>query len=76
MKLLAYIINRYHYHFVGRVDPACLLEQCELQIVKVKEEALSRKELLTKVEKWLAACQEERWLEEYNKVGHFIVPFL
>ncbi|PRQ57651.1 putative microtubule-associated protein, MAP65/Ase1/PRC1 [Rosa chinensis] len=51
----------------GAVDPACLLEQIELQIARAKEEALSRKEILEKIEKWLAACQEESWLEEYNR---------
>ncbi|KAL0643054.1 hypothetical protein Bca4012_041344 [Brassica carinata] len=34
---------------------------------KVKEEALSRKEILEKAEKWLNACEEETWLEEYNQ---------
>ncbi|KAK7391785.1 hypothetical protein VNO78_20206 [Psophocarpus tetragonolobus] len=51
----------------GSVDPACVLEQIELQISQVKEEAFSRKEILEKVEKWLAACDEESWLEEYNR---------
>ncbi|KAI9111994.1 hypothetical protein K1719_016890 [Acacia pycnantha] len=51
----------------GFVDPACVLEQIELQIAKVKEEAFSRKEILEKVEKWLAARDEETWLEEYNR---------
>ncbi|XP_052186489.1 65-kDa microtubule-associated protein 3-like [Diospyros lotus] len=50
----------------GAVDPACVLEQIELEIANVKEEAFSRKEILEKVEKWLAACEEESWLEEYN----------
>ncbi|PON48365.1 Microtubule-associated protein, MAP65/Ase1/PRC [Parasponia andersonii] len=49
------------------MDPECLLEQIELQIARAKAEALSRKEILEKVEKWLAACQEECWLEDYNK---------
>ncbi|GMN43064.1 hypothetical protein TIFTF001_012255 [Ficus carica] len=49
------------------LDPECLLAQIELQIARAKDEALSRKEILEKVEKWLAACQEECWLEEYNK---------
>lgn len=52
-----------------------MLEQIELQIGKVKEEAFSRKEILEKVEKWLAACDEESWLEEYNRVGDFYLPF-
>ncbi|BFG21761.1 hypothetical protein CerSpe_080350 [Prunus speciosa] len=51
----------------GTVDPTCLLEQIELQITRAKEEALSRKEILEKFEKWLAACQDECWLEEYNR---------
>ncbi|XP_076889542.1 65-kDa microtubule-associated protein 3-like [Bidens hawaiensis] len=50
----------------GAIDPASLLEQLELQIGKVKEEAYSRKEILDKVEKWISACEEECWLEEYN----------
>ncbi|KAJ7975576.1 65-kDa microtubule-associated-like protein [Quillaja saponaria] len=51
----------------GNGDPACILEQIELQVAKVKEEAFSRKEILEKVEKWLGACEEECWLEEYNR---------
>ncbi|GFP90813.1 65-kda microtubule-associated protein 3 [Phtheirospermum japonicum] len=51
----------------GFVDTSFVLEQIELQIFKVKEEALSRKEILEKVEKWMAACDEESWLEEYNR---------
>ncbi|KAL7253883.1 hypothetical protein ACSBR1_008261 [Camellia fascicularis] len=50
----------------GTVDSAFVLEQIELQIAKVKEEAFSRKDILEKVEKWLAACEEECWLDEYN----------
>ncbi|KAK9063242.1 hypothetical protein SSX86_017112 [Deinandra increscens subsp. villosa] len=50
----------------GAVDPANLLEQFEIQIGKVKEEAYSRKEILEKVDKWISACEEECWLEEYN----------
>uniref|UniRef100_A0A1D1XLT1 65-kDa microtubule-associated protein 3 n=1 Tax=Anthurium amnicola TaxID=1678845 RepID=A0A1D1XLT1_9ARAE len=51
----------------GAVDPSLLLEQLEIQISNVKEEAFSRKEILEKVEKWMAACEEECWLEEYNR---------
>eukprot|EP00268_Persea_americana_P059420 TRINITY_DN7288_c0_g1_i1.p1 TRINITY_DN7288_c0_g1~~TRINITY_DN7288_c0_g1_i1.p1 ORF type:complete len:675 (+),score=173.77 TRINITY_DN7288_c0_g1_i1:742-2766(+) len=51
----------------GTIDPSCVLEQVEVQIAKVKEEAFNRKEILEKVEKWLAACEEESWLEEYNR---------
>lgn len=51
----------------GAIDPNYLLQQMELQISKVKEEAFSRKELLEKIQKWLSACEEESWLEEYNR---------
>ncbi|KAF2292049.1 hypothetical protein GH714_000357 [Hevea brasiliensis] len=51
----------------GNVEPASVLEQIELQIAKVKEEAFSRKEILEKIDKWLSACDEECWLEEYNR---------
>lgn len=51
----------------GIVDPFYVLERIEQQIAIVKEEAFSRKDILDKVEKWLAACEEECWLEEYNR---------
>ncbi|KAK4397360.1 microtubule-associated protein 3 [Sesamum angolense] len=51
----------------GAISPSFLLEQLENQISKVKEEAFSRKEILEKVQKWLAAREEECWLEEYNR---------
>ncbi|XP_042002508.1 65-kDa microtubule-associated protein 3-like isoform X2 [Salvia splendens] len=51
----------------GAISPSYLLEELEAQISKVKEEALSRKEILEKVQKWLAACEEEGWLEEYSR---------
>nr|XP_009604922.1 65-kDa microtubule-associated protein 3 isoform X2 [Nicotiana tomentosiformis]XP_016514581.1 PREDICTED: 65-kDa microtubule-associated protein 3-like isoform X2 [Nicotiana tabacum] len=51
----------------GANDPSYLLEKLEVQISKVKEEAFSRRDILEKVEKWLAACDEECWLEEYNR---------
>ncbi|XP_060189829.1 65-kDa microtubule-associated protein 1-like [Lycium barbarum] len=51
----------------GNVDPAELLADMDNQIVNAKEEAYSRKEILDKVEKWMAACEEESWLEDYNR---------
>ncbi|KAI5057547.1 hypothetical protein GOP47_0027562 [Adiantum capillus-veneris] len=51
----------------GMVDPGELLASIEGQIVNVKEEAFSRKDIMDKIEKWMAACEEESWLEEYNK---------
>uniref|UniRef100_A0A5B7AHG8 Putative microtubule-associated protein 1-like n=1 Tax=Davidia involucrata TaxID=16924 RepID=A0A5B7AHG8_DAVIN len=51
----------------GNVEPSELLADMDNQIVKAKEEALSRKEILDKVEKWMSACEEESWLEDYNR---------
>lgn len=52
----------------GNVEPAELLANMDNQILKAKEEALSRKDILEKVEKWMSACEEESWLEDYNRV--------
>jgi protein regulator of cytokinesis 1 len=52
----------------GNVEPAELLADMDNQISRAKEEALSRKEILDKVEKWMSACEEESWLEDYNRV--------
>ncbi|XP_038685646.1 65-kDa microtubule-associated protein 1-like isoform X2 [Tripterygium wilfordii] len=49
------------------VEPAELLADMDNQISKAKEEALSRKDILDKVEKWMSACEEESWLEDYNR---------
>ncbi|KAJ9153840.1 hypothetical protein P3X46_027239 [Hevea brasiliensis] len=51
----------------GNVEPAELLANLDNQISIAKEEALSRKEILEKVEKWMSACEEESWLEDYNR---------
>ncbi|MBA0722112.1 hypothetical protein Golax_009591, partial [Gossypium laxum] len=52
----------------GNVEPTELLADMDNQIMKAKEEALSRKEILDRVEKWMSACEEESWLEDYNRV--------
>jgi protein regulator of cytokinesis 1 len=39
----------------------------EEQIIQVKQEASRRKEILDQMEKWMSACEEEGWLEDYNK---------
>ena len=41
----------------------------EAQIVKAREEAISRREILDKINRWLAICDEENWLEVYNQVS-------
>ncbi|GMY22873.1 65-kDa microtubule-associated protein 5 isoform X1 [Fagus crenata] len=51
----------------GNVDLSDLLSSMDDQIVKAKEQALSRKDILDKVEKWRYATEEEKWLEEYER---------
>lgn len=52
----------------GLVDPCELLANIEAQIVKAKDEALSRREVTDRIDKWLFACEEENWLDEYSQV--------
>jgi len=52
----------------GDIEPTELLADMDNQIAKAKEEAFSRKDILDKVEKWMSACEEESWLEDYNRV--------
>ncbi|XP_048420179.1 65-kDa microtubule-associated protein 1 [Pyrus x bretschneideri] len=51
----------------GNVEPTELLADMDDQIAKAKDEALSRRDILDKVEKWMSACEEESWLEDYNR---------
>ncbi|URE38457.1 Microtubule associated protein (MAP65/ASE1 family) [Musa troglodytarum] len=51
----------------GKVDLAELLSSMDNQTVKAKEQALSRKDILEKVEKWTFASEEENWLDDYEK---------
>ncbi|TXG67466.1 hypothetical protein EZV62_008741 [Acer yangbiense] len=57
----------------GNIEPTELLADMDNQIANAKEESLSRKDILDKVEKWMSACEEESWLEDYNR---FIAGFL
>ncbi|KAJ4973497.1 hypothetical protein NE237_006671 [Protea cynaroides] len=50
----------------GEIDHADLLTSMDEQISRAKEEAFSRQAIMEKVEKWMLACDEESWLEEYN----------
>ncbi|XP_073000054.1 65-kDa microtubule-associated protein 8 isoform X1 [Typha latifolia] len=51
----------------GDMDHVDLLKRMEDYISKAKDEACSRKDIMDKVEKWMASCDEERWLEEYSR---------
>ncbi|RWW77205.1 hypothetical protein BHE74_00014641 [Ensete ventricosum] len=58
----------------GLVDPSGLLANIETQIAKAKEESAMRKEIIDRINKWLLACEEENWLEDYDKVGNSASP--
>lgn len=51
----------------GIVDASELLANIEEQIVDAKEESMSRKDIMDRINKWLIACEEEDWLQEYNQ---------
>ncbi|CAH8392937.1 unnamed protein product [Eruca vesicaria subsp. sativa] len=51
----------------GSGDLSHILASIDSQIEKAKEEALTRKEILDKVDKWTNAKKEERWLDDYEK---------
>ena len=53
----------------GEIDHADLLMSLDEQISVAKEEASSRKAIMEKVERWMLAHDEERWLEEYSMVN-------
>ncbi|XP_017984356.1 PREDICTED: 65-kDa microtubule-associated protein 5 [Theobroma cacao] len=53
----------------GDVDLSNLLSSMDDEITKAKQEALSRKDILDKVEKWKHASEEEKWLDDYEKVN-------
>jgi protein regulator of cytokinesis 1 len=57
----------------GLFDAAELLATMDQQITAAKEEAQSRKEIMEKMDKWISACEEETWLEDYNRV--IILPY-
>ncbi|WVZ98515.1 hypothetical protein U9M48_043945 [Paspalum notatum var. saurae] len=51
----------------GRADLSELLTSMDIRIAEAKELALSRKDILDKVEKWTSASAEETWLDEYER---------
>ncbi|KAJ8756078.1 hypothetical protein K2173_024625 [Erythroxylum novogranatense] len=51
----------------GNTDMSDLLSSMDDQITKAKELALSRKDILDKVEKWKCGSEEEKWLDDYEK---------
>ncbi|XP_004511089.1 65-kDa microtubule-associated protein 5 isoform X2 [Cicer arietinum] len=51
----------------GNIDMSELLQSLDDQIRKAKEQALSRRDILDRVEKWKFAAEEEKWLDEYER---------
>ncbi|MED6132585.1 hypothetical protein PIB30_020412 [Stylosanthes scabra] len=51
----------------GDIDLSDLLHSMDDQIRKAKEQALSRRDILDRVEKWKFAAEEEKWLDEYER---------
>lgn len=49
-------------------DLSEVLSDMDVQIANAKEQALSRKDILDRVEKWNYACGEEIWLDDYEMV--------
>lgn len=51
----------------GEIDHVDLLTAMDEKISRAKEEAASRKVIIEKVDRWMLARDEERWLEEYDQ---------
>lgn len=63
------LLSNWH---VGSVDLSDLMDGMDGRIAKAREQAISRKDILEKVEKWKFAAEEESWLDEYERVHLFI----
>lgn len=70
--LICYVISIRQHAFADNVDLSNLLSSMDDQIAKAKQEALSRKDILDKVDKWKHASEEEKWLDDYEKVNLFL----
>ncbi|KAK8963412.1 65-kDa microtubule-associated protein 5 [Platanthera guangdongensis] len=51
----------------GKADLSILLADMDNQISIAQEQAIRRKDILERMEKWLFACQEESWIDEYER---------
>jgi protein regulator of cytokinesis 1 len=59
----------------GIIDAADLLTNLEGEINIAKQEVASRKDIMVLMEKWMSACEEEGWLEDYNNVNFNLALF-
>lgn len=64
-------LNTSFYGCAGNIDLSDLLQSMDDQIRQAKEQALSRRDILDRVEKWKFAAEEEKWLDEYERVDNF-----
>lgn len=55
----------------GSFDPSEMLQETEKLVEKAREESMSRKEILDKVDRWMLSCEEESWLDDYSQVLNF-----
>lgn len=51
----------------GLFDASKILAAMDEQISAAKQKAQSRREILEKIDKWISSCEEESWLEDYNR---------
>ncbi|KAK8976412.1 hypothetical protein V6N11_013548 [Hibiscus sabdariffa] len=65
--LINLIESVFQHAYADNVDLSNLLSSMDDQIAKAKQEALSRKDILDKVDKWKHASEEEKWLDDYEK---------
>lgn len=70
MVSYCYLFNLINYKLrcAGRADLSELLTGMDDRIAEAREHAISRKDILEKVEKWTLATEEEGWLDEYERV--------
>lgn len=50
-------------------EPTKVLANIDAEIFKAKQQLKGRKDIIDRMRKWVAACEEEEWLQEYNNVS-------
>jgi Ase1/PRC1/MAP65 family protein len=55
----------------GSFDPSEMFREMEKLVEMAREESMSRKEILDKVDRWILSCEEESWLDDYSQVLNF-----
>lgn len=60
-----------NFFFSGLFDASKILAAMDEKIAAAKQKAHSRRDILEKIDKWISACEEESWLEDYNRVSSY-----